>query len=142
MDEWVDPDDAVMVYQPSGLSGEADLAFVESMLQSAKIPYSVTGEQEGAHFGRPQLYVAKHDVDDTCQLLADLHKNGLNEWIDPEDRLDLEVPSVSSLPPLEQPQEPESSFASSSLSGHVFKVILFVVAVFAAITALIYFASR
>jgi len=136
--EWVEVDDAVTAYVPSC---ETDLAFVKSMLQSADIPFSVAGEEAGVHYGGPQLYVARKDADNARELLTELRKKDQEEWADPEDREEPEVPSFSP-PPLEQPPEPEDGLELSGFSRHVLRLILSIVIFFLAIAALMFLASK
>jgi len=111
-----------------------DLAFIESMLESAGISYSTAGEK-GKPVTRPQLYVARRDADDVRALLAELNN-------DSEIGESLDVPAFTPPAPLGQPSEYSGGFDPPSFGAHVLRVILFVVVVFAAIAALMFLLSR
>ncbi|MCL2654723.1 MAG: DUF2007 domain-containing protein [Coriobacteriia bacterium] len=128
-----------MVYEPSS---ETDLSFVKSMLQSANIPFSVASEEAGISYGRPRLYVAQRDADDARALIAEIRKADQEEWADPEEREEPEVPSFCAPAPLGQPSEFSGGFDPPSFGAHVLRVILFVVLVFLAIAALMFLLSK
>ena len=131
MAEQIGTDDVVLICEPATMG---DLAFIESMLESAGISYSTAGEK-GKPVTRPQLYVARRDADDVRALLAELNN-------DSEIGESLDVPAFTPPAPLGQPSEYPGGFDPPSFGAHVLRVILFVVVVFAAIAALMFLLSR